>query len=335
MRKLPSSKRGQQCLALALFLAFPGGGPRAELPVASLADGRTGNIPFASATPEGPEAYLAELQSSPAIVVSGELRMPAGTERVPAIVLTHSAGGISSDRDLVWAERFVAGGMASFVIDSFGPRGVKSFANQPSFTATLADAYAALRLLLTHPRIDPDRIVLMGFSRGGTVSLVAALEPMRRRALPDGARFAAHVALYPGCTTRYLAGETSGAPVLMLLGGADDQAPPGPCRRWAEWFRTKGTAVHLVEYPNARHLFDGSAPIQFIAEASSAGGCDLEYDVDARRLRRTDTETALVGSAIQAYMRGCVTRGVHVGSDPEARREAPREVAAFLKQALR
>ena len=46
--------------------------------------------------------------------------------------------------------------------------------------ANLADALAALKLLATHPRIDPARIGVMGFSRGGQVALYSSLEPLRR-----------------------------------------------------------------------------------------------------------------------------------------------------------
>jgi len=184
-------------LLIAFALIWPGQ-LLAQSPVTSLADGRDGVILFASSTPAGLDRYLEAIQALET-VVSGELRLPAGTERVPAVVLSHSAGGVAEDRDLAWAERFTSIGIAVFIVDSFTPRGVKGFANQPSFAASVADVYAALRLLVTHPRIDPARIALMGFSRGGTVALTAALEPVRRVGAPDGARFAAHVALYPGC----------------------------------------------------------------------------------------------------------------------------------------
>jgi dienelactone hydrolase len=63
-------------------------------------------------------------------------RLPAGSEPVPAVVLSHSAGGVSADRDLAWAERFTSIGIAVFVVDSFTSRGV---ANQPDFAASVAD----------------------------------------------------------------------------------------------------------------------------------------------------------------------------------------------------
>jgi dienelactone hydrolase len=323
-----------RALILALALVLPGT-LWAEPPVVSLADGRDGTIFFASSTPTGSDQYLGEPQGAPAVVVSGVLRLPAGAGKVPAIVLTHSAGGVSKDRDLVWADRFIANGMATFVVDSFGPRDVKGFANQPSSFASVADVFAALRLLGTHPRIDATRIALMGFSRGGTVALAAALEPVRRIGAPGDARFAAHVALYPGCNTRYVAAEITGAPILMLLAGADDQAPPDPCRRWGAWFQAKGKPIKVVEYPGAYHLFDGTEPVHPVAEAVTAASCDLEYDTDARALHRTDSGAVLAGAEIGAYFRTCASRGVHVGVDPEARAGAQREIAAFFKAALR
>jgi dienelactone hydrolase len=317
---------------LALALIFPGT-VRAQSPVISLADGRDGTIFFASSTPADLDQYL-ETTQAPETVVSGVLRLPAGSERVPAVVLSHSAGGVSADRDLAWAERFTSIGIAVFVVDSFTSRGVKGFANQPDFAAGVADVYAALRLLATHPRIDPTRVALMGFSRGGSVALTAALDPVRRIGAPDGARFAAHVALYPGCNTRFLAGKITGAPMLMLLGGADDLTPPEPCRRYGEWFRNMGAAIKVVAYPGAYHLFDGTEPVHFIAQAATAGNCDTEYDLEARVLRRTDTSAVLADNEIGTYFSTCSSRGFHIGGDSDARAGAKHEIAAFFKTRL-
>jgi len=55
-------------------------------------------------------------------------------------------------------------------IDSFGPRGVSSTVEdqrQVPSAADVADAFAALRLLSTHPQVDASRIAVMDFSRSG------------------------------------------------------------------------------------------------------------------------------------------------------------------------
>ncbi|MCZ7655921.1 MAG: hypothetical protein M5R42_19135 [Rhodocyclaceae bacterium] len=60
------------------------------------------------------------------------------------------------------------------VIDSFGPRGVMSTADDQTRVTTtqmLQDAYGALVFLADDKRIDSARIGVMGFSKGGTVAL--------------------------------------------------------------------------------------------------------------------------------------------------------------------
>jgi dienelactone hydrolase len=114
-------------------LAAPSAGE--ETPVAPLTDGRAGKIHFAS-------------RRRPAI--------SAGS----AMVIAHGSSGVDA-RETAWADRLTAPGMATFVVDSFTPRNVRETATDQGrlpTAANVADALAALRLLATHPRIDPERI---------------------------------------------------------------------------------------------------------------------------------------------------------------------------------
>ncbi len=109
----------------------------------------------------------------------GHLFLPPGNEKVPAVVLVHGSGGIYKALLDYWPQQFNAAGIAVFTLDMFGPRGVQSTAEDQSqvpFAADVADAFAALRVLATHPRIDPRRIAVMGFSRGGIATLRASVE---------------------------------------------------------------------------------------------------------------------------------------------------------------
>jgi dienelactone hydrolase len=124
--------------------------------------------------------------------------------KLPAVVLVHGSGGIYPEQISFWARLLNEQGIAAFVIDAFGPRGVKSTADDQSlvpFAADTADAFAALGLLASHPRIDPKRIAVMGFSRGGITAVRSGVVRIINGAAPAGLRFAAHVALYSGgCT---------------------------------------------------------------------------------------------------------------------------------------
>lgn len=312
---------------------------RAE-PVASLADGRTGRVEFRSETPNGPTELVRRTYPAAGTVIVGTLALPQNIDgRMPAMVLAHGSGGTLRGREDAWAARLNALGIATFVVDSFAPRGLQSTSRDQSRLSTmanLADALAALRLLATHPRIDPARIGVMGFSRGGQVALYSALEPLRQGMIDGELRFAAHVALYPSCSIPYRARRLSGAPILMLLGGADDYTPAAACRAYADWFAARGVPVQLVAYEGAYHDFDIPDPPRFLPDLQSARGCNAEVDVDGGFVRRLDTGEALRDPAtISAYFRACMQRGATMGGDAAALARAERDVATFLRGALK
>ena len=202
------SRRRAAAVAGGLLLAAAAAAPAADpAPVVSLADGRAGAIRFESVTPSG-YFQLARRESMPKTTIAGTLRLPAGADRVAAMVVAHGSAGVNEEREGWWAERLGEAGFATFVVDSFGPRGVRQTATdqgQLSTAANVADALAALALLTTHPRVDPARIGVIGFSKGGQVALYTALEPFRRAVGHEATRFAAHVALYPYCSDWYVA----------------------------------------------------------------------------------------------------------------------------------
>lgn len=129
-----------------------------------------------------------------------------------------------------------------FSVDSFGPRGVRSTAEdqaQLPLPAYTADAFADLRLLATHPRIDASRVAVMGFSRGGIPAFRSALERVASsQNLSGGLRFAAHVPVYfGGCVGVFRVtvrpGTYGKAPMMWVHGDAGDYTPIGACRDYA------------------------------------------------------------------------------------------------------
>lgn len=304
-------------------------GVRAQ-PVADLRDGRTGEIRFASTSPAGPTALMTG--AGAAVEIGGTLSLPPGTGRGPAMVMVHGSGGVSDGREHAWAKRLIGMGVAAFVTDSFRPRGVSSTAEDQSRVSTVsmvADAFNALKLLASHPRVDPSRIGIMGFSKGGQVSIYTALEPFRR-AVAGNLRFATHVPLYPSCALPYVSNQITRAPMLVLMGGADDYTPAAQCERYIEWFRGKGAPIRSIVYPGAAHGFDSPGAVRRMDNVQAARDCRMDIELEPVQGRRWDDGAIVPADRIGAYLRECMKRGAHFGGNPAALARATEDLRAHL-----
>jgi dienelactone hydrolase len=325
--------------ALAACGAHAGSITTNDPPVATLADGRTGTIAFEALTPKS-SRELVSGKATEKSVIAGVLTLPApanaagaSNARIPAMVVVHGSSGVVQN-DWDWAKRLNDLGVATFVIDNFTGRGVKETATDQSRLSPAADvagALAALRLLATHPSIDPSRIGVIGFSRGGSAAINSALEPIRHAIINDDLRFAAHVARYPGCAVPFVSAHLDGSPMLMLLGGKDDYTPASFCLAYAEKLRAKGASVREVVYPNANHAFDSKGPPHFNPRPTTLHNCHGEVDLDEGVFTVQTGDQTVQGAAAAAEIKHCTERGVTVGGDPEAREKAPSDVANFLK----
>lgn len=300
---------------------------------------------FASWTPKTLPELLRGQGSAEAQNVTGHLFLPTGDAKVPAVLLVHGSGGIYSAMLDFWPKAFNAAGIAVFSMDSFGPRGVKSTAEDQSqvpFAADTADAFAALKLLATHPRIDPQRIAIMGFSRGGiTVQRSAVERIIAAQKLPDGLRFAAHIPVYSGgCVgvfrLRVKPGVFSKAPQLWLHGNADDYAGIAPCQAYAKEIAEAGTPVEFVVLEGAAHKFDADDPRKlFIRGAQrTLDSCPVELDIDTFASYDRSTGQRLQGEAYQAALKSCSAVGASIEGSSQARDRAAQVTLPFLAKAF-
>ena len=116
------------------------------------------------------------------VTVAGEFRIAQGSGRLPVVVMMHGSGGVSGVSE-AWVHQFNAMGISTFVIDGFSGRGLTSTSTNQALLGRLnfiVDIFHALEILAKHPRVDPDRIVLMGFSRGGQAALYASLNRFQK-----------------------------------------------------------------------------------------------------------------------------------------------------------
>ena len=148
--------------------------------------------PIETVTLKTQQFLTGDLNGKPT-VIAGELRIPKpGTDKLPAVVLIHGSGGAGAWIDR-WAQELNSIGVSTFILDSFSGRGIVNTAspanrgNEQSQLDTLAmmlDAYRALGRLVQHPRIDPDRIAVMGFSKGAVAAVYSSNERFRQALRP-------------------------------------------------------------------------------------------------------------------------------------------------------
>ncbi|SDJ31531.1 Dienelactone hydrolase [Paraburkholderia steynii] len=291
-------------------------------------------IPFESLTLTDQE-FLTGREDGKPVTIAGELRLPrAGAERFPLVIVLHGACGVCG-LVLDWEKELLAMGAATFVIDSFTSRGIANTNDDPSRLGQLAqtqDAYRALALLARHPRIDPTRVMLMGFSRGGHSTLYASLMRFQRmHAGASEAHFAAYVAFYPSCNFRYHDDDDiSAQPVRVFMGTADNYTPIGACRAYVERLKATGKDVQLIEYQGAGHTFDARAynPPRVLAQALTTRNCQVE-EGDHGQFVNAKTKQPF------SYGDSCVERGTTLAYNETAATQVRKDLAEFVAMTLK
>jgi dienelactone hydrolase len=273
--------------------------------------------------------FLNGKTDGPDAIVGGELRVPRyGEDRFPAVVLVHGSGGVASNVT-DWAIELNKLGFVVFILDSFTGRGIKNTMtdqSQLSIYAMLDDAYRALEILSKHPRVDPKRIAIMGFSKGAFASLYSSMQRFNDTYAPKGARFAAHIAFYAPCETTYIDDtKLTGAPVRLFHGLADDYIPAAPCNEYVQRLKAAGIDAVLFEYAGVHHAFDTRLPGPIpLPQAITIRKCKLAEGPIGTVANQATSKPLTMGDA-------CIERGVTIAPDASALEASRKEVAAFLK----
>ena len=230
-----------------------------------------GQIHYPSASPFEIHHILCKLQDSPAHPVFGTLLVPENesSEPMPCVIAVHGSlnwGGHHHEHITNWLES----GFCVFRVHSFDSRKVYSVVEdqmQVTYAMMLADSYQALRMLSTHPSIDPAKIALAGWSLGGSVALYAAWEPLAEKLAPDGERFAAFLSFYPAAHLRPEEKRWSTNPILVLHGSEDDWVPVKLVKELIDEISPHGVNLTLHVYDGAHHSFDSVEPFGFLPNA--------------------------------------------------------------------
>lgn len=265
--------------------------------------------------------------------VTGLLSLAQGAARQPVVLMMHGSGGIGASIAL-WQRQVNAMGAAAFVLDGFTGRGLVSVSADQAQLGRLAfvlDIYRALAVLAAHPAVDPARIAVLGFSRGGQGALYAGMARFHALWNRGGVAPIGTAAVYPDCGTRYIGDLTMlPAPLRVFHGRPDDFNPIGPARAHVARLRAAGHDVEIIEYDDAHHGFDNplSEAAALVPGAQSVRDCRIE-----------EREPGLLVNAATglpfSYGDACVANAAHVGGNPAASAALRRDVLSWLRGLLR
>jgi len=227
----------------------------------------------------------------------------------PAVIALHGCGGLYARngallaRHSAMAQLLNGHGYHVLFPDSFTARGIRELCTLPRQERALraadrgADIHASVEWAAARAEVDAARIVVLGWSHGGSAVLAA----LNHKLGPQPLQARAAIAFYPGCSPHARRPGTylPVAPLLILIGALDDWTPPAPCVELSRW--TPKVMVRV--YPDSHHGFD---------------------DPSSRVRVRTDVPNDLRPGA-----------GVTVGSNPAARKAAYDEMLRFLERELR
>lgn len=229
------------------------------------------------------------------------VELPPGPGPFPAVVLLHGCGGLARNVP-GWTEELVAAGFAVAAVDQYGPRGVSQTCTGPSGGMTMPnrelDTVALVRVLAARPDIRRDRIFLVGFSQGGTLTgtlmgsswsamPLSVVGPPGQTPAPAGG-----VGVYPGCGGMPRRLET---PLLLISGGADDWTPAWTCEAYAGTVQPEALRPRVVVIPGAHHAFDhpasGTIFLPQVRNPFSPNGLGATVGYSAAATRQAREET--------------------------------------------
>ncbi len=205
--------------------------------------------------PTGPVELTAARQGVTAIY------KPAGQGPFPALIIVSRCSAGATDPDLInWAHETVKRGYVAFVLDAIGSRGIDTICYGPkggvTYERIVRDAALAAQHLRGFDFVDKQRIGLTGFSTGGMTGMMAASK-LLGETLVAGERINAVVSVYPACVAGMgVLRQDIDKPMLVLMGGADTEAPPEECLPGLEKLKQAGAPVEWHVFPNATHCWD-------------------------------------------------------------------------------
>jgi dienelactone hydrolase len=278
-----------------------------------------------------PVTFATKDLNGTAIQLRGQFyRLSAGAEKAH-VVLVHGSSGWSDFREGHYARALNTAGYSVLAIDAFGPRGLASTAeDQAKLTTTqmTLDALSARRYLIQQGA-TAERMAIMGFSKGGLVSLYNADRTM----LPaEVDRFPVAIPFYPGCSNRPRQPKPASI-IFMVLGEKDDYTGVKPCQDLAADYSRAGGDVRIKIYPGASHGFDGNPANTLMYRerfVENYMDCIVFVEPDGTQTYGSSKFAPADPAIYSELRRSCMRKGASIWTNAEQKAKATRDVISFL-----
>jgi dienelactone hydrolase len=171
------------------------------------------------------------------------------SDSVPAVIALHGAGGNVSGMEH-YASTLAVQGFAVYLLRYFDRTGTE-FADKPAifrnFPLWMKTLWDAVSFVQTQPRVDRERIALLGFSLGAYLSLANAAIDHRVKVV---------VEFFGGMPKEMKPFMRRLCPVLILHGEVDPTVPVNEAYHLQKLLEKRGMPYEIKIYPGVGHGFE-------------------------------------------------------------------------------
>src|ERR1700730_9036895 len=304
-----------------------------------LANGVAGKaVHIDSGNPKSYEEVVARSEF-PSVQLNARLFLPNGDARHPVVIIAPGSSGVRNSA-IDHAMALTSAGIAVLVLDPFGARSVTSTVadqGQFSFAASSYDVLAAAKYLATLPEIDGVHIGALGYSRGGTAVLQAAVSPLTNAVLGEGVSLRAVAAAWPWCGYQFERPDTRPTAIRFFVGDLDNWVSPIQCQGYAALMQDRNPDVSIRVFRNAVHGFGNGQPLRDQPDAMTALNAPITYINAQGEILDPYTGSPLSGvdpGALAKRTAPFLSRGARVGSQDDQAQEFVADMVGFFKRLL-
>ena len=269
--------------------------------------------------------------------ITGYLTIPENFKgKAPAVIIKHCGAGVKDSKDIKYAQALNKWGYATFVVDSWELRKLEGLSLETSGkdkVISLVDIYNALKVLGRDPRIDPNRIAVLGWANAADAVLASQISKVKQ-VYDSGVNFAAAIAIQPiNSEAWWISKNVEKTPTLILCGERDVFAPCDRCFDYKKLMDKAGGNINIISYPSAGHNWDLHFTPRKTDMFFDTSNCYALFNVDTNS---NELNGQIVSDKeITNYFYSCIVSGAWAGWDGPTASKALEDVRVFLEKHLR